>query len=300
MDTIVIGVHGLDNKPCARIYQKWWHDSLLHGLSLIGNPSERFSFSLAYWAHTLNTQALDPAVTDPGDTRYVHEPFLKVSYAPAAEQQENNSALKKQLEKIAFKASRFINAERLADSFTRHFFTDLDMYLNRTVRRRSAEIPAKDEIRREVSNVIASHKGKRIMLIGHSMGALICYDVLTAACRHVNIHTFVTTGSPLGIPAIRNKIALEFDFNDPDSLRTPHNITNRWYNLADQRDAIAAFSTLRNYFRPNQRGVSPVDMLVRNGYSHNGTRNPHKSFGYLQTHQLALILFNFLHGSTSS
>ena len=40
------------------------------------------------------------------------------------------------------------------------------------------------------------------MLIAHSMGSIIGFDVLTFLATDIKINTFITIGSPLGLPVI--------------------------------------------------------------------------------------------------
>ena len=58
----------------------------------------------------------------------------------------------------------------------------------------------------QLANALKKHRRKKILLIGHSMGSIIAYDVLTQYATMVPVDTFVTIGSPLGIPVIKSKI----------------------------------------------------------------------------------------------
>ena len=44
----------------------------------------------------------------------------------------------------------------------------------------------------------------------------------------------------------------------------------------------------------NAEGVKPVDFEVYNTYEINGDHNPHKSYGYLRTPELAEAIRDFL------
>ena len=57
------------------------------------------------------------------------------------------------------------------------------------------------------------------MLIGHSMGSIIAYDVLRIVGRQtplVPVDHFITIGSPLGLPHVKTKI-----YEENDLVRTP-------------------------------------------------------------------------------
>ena len=90
------------------------------------------------------------------------------------------------------------------------------------------------------------------MLIAHSMGSIIAYDVLRDLGRELTgmqVDHLVTIGSPLGMPYVLYKIRQE-----NASIRTP-SIVRRWTNLADRRDPIAVDVHLADEFEPNDRGV---------------------------------------------
>jgi hypothetical protein len=127
----------------------------------------------------------------------------------------------------------------------------------------------------------------RTMLIAHSMGTIIAYDVLRdigkqypSAC----IDHFVTIGSPLGMPHVRYQIAQE-DAN----VRTP-SLVNQWTNFADRRDPVAIDTHLANDFEPNSYRVRVHDDLVSNDWG--GIY--HNAYGYLRTPEVSRAIREFL------
>ncbi len=145
----------------------------------------------------------------------------------------------------------------------------------------------RNTLRKRLKDVILEHEGKRIMLLSHSMGTIIAYDVLRAlgkdSPRLVMDH-FVTLGSPLGLPHVKHKIAQE----DP-VLRTP-SIVRKWSNFADKRDPVAMDTHLADDYGPNLKQVQVQDDLVANDW---GGIN-HKSYGYLRTPEVSKIIQEFL------
>ena len=139
--------------------------------------------------------------------------------------------------------------------------------------------------------MIRKHRGKRILLIAHSMGTLIAYDVLTRCVPDVPVDTFVTLGSPLGLPFCISRAARYIP--EPG---VPENITGQWVNLADLSDPVAFNYTLSDDYPANGHGVRVTDMTVTNDFEHGGDRNPHKSYGYLRTPECAGIIHEFLSG----
>ena len=130
------------------------------------------------------------------------------------------------------------------------------------------------------------------MVIAHSMGSIVAYDVLRRlgrTDRDLRVDHLVTIGSPLGIPHVKLKIWQEIDM-----VRTP-SIVRRWTNLADRRDAVAADPSLAGDYEANDRGVKVQDELVLNSYvGLTDKTNAHKSYGYLRTPELSRLIRSFI------
>jgi hypothetical protein len=100
------------------------------------------------------------------------------------------------------------------------------------------------------------------ILIGHSLGSIVAYEAL---CAHPEwqVDTFITLGSPLGIP----NVVFDALAPKPDNGRGlwPH--VEHWVNIADRGDLVALVKNLAPLFGPVQ------DVLVHNGWkSHDVTR----------------------------
>lgn len=88
-------------------------------------------------------------------------------------------------------------------------------------------------------------KADRVVVVGHSMGSMLAYDVLNnvAACPPVD--TLITIGSPLGITEVQQRLA-----GRSGELGFPAARLGRWVNIYDPRDPIAADPVLANDFTP--------------------------------------------------
>jgi len=128
------------------------------------------------------------------------------------------------------------------------------------------------------------------------MGTIVTYDVLTRVTPDIKVNTLVTIGSPLGNPIVMSRIAAEqLDAqHQVKALKTPENITGKWFNLSDLDDKITINYTLRDEYEANSAGVLPEDFIVSNNYNYQGRKNPHSSYGYLRTPEMARIINNFL------
>jgi hypothetical protein len=93
------------------------------------------------------------------------------------------------------------------------------------------------------------------ILIGHSLGSVIAYEAL---CAHPEwpIETFITLGSPLGIP----NLFFERLHRPPDYVGVWPGMVKRWTNIADEGDVVALVKQLKPKF-----GNAVEDVLVYNG-----------------------------------
>ena len=302
MSRIIIGMHGLGNKPPQRTLRTWWKASIAEGLKAFARSIQYYSFEMVYWAHYLNPDPLQPRVKDKKHQYYIEDPYSK---APKGVEVEAPSALRRKildyvdakLDKLFLNDDATINFTSITDLVIHHFFSDLEAYYrNYCVNKPGTECRAKEVICSHLARVLKKHRKKKILLIAHSMGSIIAYDVLTEYATGVNIDTLVTIGSPLGLPVIQSKIIVESGgINSLESpLKTPENILSYWYNLSDLRDRIAIDYKLADDFEENSRLVRPVDKIVVNNYEFMGQKNPHKSYGYLRTAEMAKIIDTFI------
>ncbi|MGH3934279.1 MAG: hypothetical protein ACRDS1_04765, partial [Pseudonocardiaceae bacterium] len=108
------------------------------------------------------------------------------------------------------------------------------------------------------------------VVISHSLGTMIAYDVLSEprfAGRALPL--LVTLGAPLGYTEIQDVIARPLRIPAPVQL---------WANFADQLDVVTLDTTLADDFGPDPR---IVDTRVDNP-----SPNNHDSGGYLRASQV--------------
>jgi hypothetical protein len=102
---------------------------------------------------------------------------------------------------------------------------------------------------------LLQEKAERLIIVSHSMGTMIAYDVLRRCPECPSIHTLITLGSPLGVTEVQEKLVADgfsrVDF--PDKL-------TRWINIYDPLDPVCgADPRLRNdYAAVNGKLVEDV------------------------------------------
>lgn len=103
------------------------------------------------------------------------------------------------------------------------------------------------------------------VVVGHSLGSVVGYNVLRNASPKIGVQKYVTVGSPLGLTAIKRKL---------DSPLAMPKCAHGWFNAMDKRDVVALHPLDSTNFNiiPAIENKTDVD---------NHTENRHGIAGYL-------------------
>lgn len=121
------------------------------------------------------------------------------------------------------------------------------------------------EIREEIKNrVLAQITEDTRVLIGHSLGSIVCYEVL---CQNpeLPIKVYISLGSPLGIKRI------VFDRLEPspqNGIGTRPKGIEKWVNIADHKDIVALEKKLNPFFE----GLIEDKHIDNGANAHNASR----------------------------
>ena len=247
-----------------------------------GGKTPFFDFALAYWADLVYSAPI-PLSKNP-------EPYLPaVGRGPLPRGDTSVRAVatarvREGMEKLLEKLLTAPLVENIVRDALESKYPDLHRYRHHPVTRHDVQEQLREALR------TAHAQSRDIMLIAHSMGTIVAYDVLRRAGRTLpglRVSHFVTLGSPLGLGGIGEIVA--------GPLRVPDCVA-RWSNLADPRDYAAEWNTrLSNDYRANRAGVVVSDRLVTNGYVNTqGRPNPHKIYGYLRTPEMSELIADFV------
>lgn len=305
MKKVIIGIHGLKNKPPEMLLKKWWKESIEEGFAANSYQCGDFVFDLVYWAD-LNYETPE----DPDEDNEENPKFVTFPYVPAGE--ENNESFRERLRRgvrrtiesgldmLFLRGEEISGLDRIADLAIRRMFEDLDIYYTGDCRAKPG-VNAKKEFRKRLTDKLRKYRGYRIMLVAHSMGSIIAYDTLMLFGKRKRVDYFVTLGSPLGLPVFLKKFLIEQgkEVKNENLPSSPDAIRKGWFNLSDLDDRIALVYALEKQFSPSARGIRPVDYVIRNNYYYRGKSNPHKIYGYLRSPEFSLIAYNFLCGESA-
>jgi hypothetical protein len=298
MAKIIIAIHGLGNKPPESVLTDWWKKSIMEGLRNIGRPHFLFKFKLVYWVDILYLKPLNPEITDKNNPDFADEPYMPANHSG---KRKPGPLIKKIVGKIQQKLNSQLVDENMSIKYSpvvnliiQRFFGDLAVYYSDEQTEYTDEPAlAREAIRQELSRILKKYHRHQILLLAHSMGTIIAFDVLSLKNPEIIIDTLVTMGSPLGMSIIQSKILAERGISK-NELFIPDNISNNWYNFFDPDDNVASEPLLHDKFLENKQQVQIKDIKVFNDYEYIGERNPHKAYGYLRAPEVAQIVHEFL------
>lgn len=302
MARVIIGIHGLGNNPPQDYVCKWWQESIYEGFRAAGYRLPWFKFKLVFWTDVLHKELQDPEEKDITSPRYLEEPYVPGTVFKRAKpgwfRQKALDILEDRMDKIFLTKDMTMKFTSFTDKILQDFFEDLDAYYKaKDVSVNGSEVSsAQEAIRQRLLKELLKNRRHRILLIAHSMGTIVAYDVLSQGEHDIKVHTFLTMGSPLGLPVVRGRFASELKKNQQTftALTTPAAVQEKWFNLSDLKDRVAINYNLADNYQANENKVQVEDIIIENNYSHQGKKNPHKSFGYLRAPETAEIIYDFI------
>lgn len=299
MAKVIIGIHGLGNKPVANLMEYWWWKAISEGLkNHTKNKYHRPFFNLVYWTDVIYDHPKDANCTNPEDPYYINEPYEPEIFPSEIKdhwlRKKIMVSILEEINKIFLNDDYSLNFTAINDLIIKKYFKDLNAYYSDV--KDSKHPLIRETLRNRLKSVLIEHKNDEILLIAHSMGSIIAFNVLSLFEEEIQIDTLITIGSPLGLPVVISKIANELKLKNHKTGKsgTPESIKNHWFNFSDLEDKIAFNYKLDDDISESSNGVKVIDFLVNNTYASKGHHNPHKSYGYLRTPEVAAKIYQFL------
>lgn len=109
-------------------------------------------------------------------------------------------------------------------------------------------------------------KTEKLMIVGHSLGSVIAYNLLQEFKHEIECVRFITLGSPLAFRIIQERVW--------HPISHPESLNGEWYNFYSSNDFLTAFPLTR----------SPFDFIppILNQEISTSSHHPHEITGYLQ------------------
>jgi subtilisin family serine protease len=283
----VIYIHGIGNKPEASILKCQWDRALFR--AEMGDRTR-----LAYWVDRERYPSPEDGTCADGERLRPPAPEWPdiggASIKSSREEATLRPADQRRLDAIAEKMLAATAPPKAGDKrakvlpfkpvraivtrlITRLFLHDVRDFLFDSERRGRME----DTLRRRIAS-----GGGPFIVVAHSQGSMIAYDVLRALkAEDADVRLFLTIGSPLGMDEVQDVLK---DIGGP--LRVPECVA-RWVNVAERLDPVALDPELKGEFARNGRGAQVEDVDVRNP---DWQTNPHSSTGYLATEAVRTVV----------
>jgi hypothetical protein len=317
----IIMVHGLASKPPRDVTHELWRKTLVENIrvdqrqlakSLDANPQ---LFESAYWADAVPHHI-------PDDRAYCKKLEAQVDKVIAERRETKDSFHVGAGEKLgSFFKDRGLDLVKLLagaltvkDDVMTHFLRETELYDQDQYIADRIRAPLEDALRR------AWDEGCEPVILSHSMGSFISYDVLwrfahrktEAFNKYANrrVKMFVTMGSPLGDPTVRD-LLFASHHQDHGRRQFPTNI-ERWHNYACLGDVVSHQKNFHEAFYQPMRKLqifpagkkfrsidyvdlhNPFEVVTHAGNRKKEKRNPHKSYGYLAQPRLGSWVADYL------
>jgi hypothetical protein len=319
----IIMIHGLASKPTPETTHELWRRTLTENIrvsnaelarSLDAHPQV---FESAYWANFVPHHIPDDAV-------YSKKLSKQVDKVITERREANDRFHVGTGEKLtAFFKDRSLDLVKLLagaltvkDDVMTHFLRETELY--------DQDQFIADQIRAPLENALrrAWDEGREPIILAHSMGTFISYDVLwrfahrrTPGFEKYNksrVKMFITMGSPLGDETVRSLLfAQHHQGHVLRRRRYPTNI-DYWHNYACLGDVVAHQKNFHDIFYAPMRELklfpgkqkfrtidyidlhNPFEVVTHADNLKSEKRNPHKSYGYLAQPRLGSWVSDYL------
>lgn len=319
----IIMIHGLGSKPTPEVTHRLWRHTITENIrvdnELLGRSLEAHPdiFESAYWANFIPHHIPDDATY----SRKLAEQVERVIEERRSIKDRFHVGLGEKLagffqDRGLDLAKLLASALTIKDEVMTRFLRETELY--------DRDQYIADQLRAPLENALrrAWDEGREPIVLAHSMGSFIGYDVLwrfshreTAGFGNYHnkrVKMFVTMGSPLGDPTVRNLLfARHHENHSLRQRRYPTNI-DFWHNYACLGDVVAHHKNFHDIFfqpmrelklfpaSPKFRSIdyvdlhNPFEVVTHSGNRKREKRNPHKSYGYLAQPRLGTWIADYL------
>ncbi|SMY35980.1 lipase family protein [Photobacterium andalusiense] len=281
MYPIIIAIHGRGNKLPTTTLSQQWQQALKHGLQRY-NQSQlhpQIDFKMAYYADHYYQQPLVLSATPTTLTPQIHAiKHLSFSNPP-----HHNNLLTTNASHWTANVAEWIEDKLsvfsfISKPFLKSLLPDIHHYFHDSKYQKAVEQP--------LIKLLNQYQHRPIILLSHSMGTVIAYNVLHQLSRQTTppqISTWFTFGSPLGLTSVKGFLPQITQQPSVKRLATPDCVTEQWINVSDKRDIVCIDHDLSDDYLANRHQIKPQDCYITNEYP----GNAHKSYGYLWSHVIA-------------
>jgi hypothetical protein len=252
IETLEIGLHGHGSKlPAGTSVDFPYYGDLLDDLTAKANlPTPDDVVAKGPGGNTGFEQFEKSVLLEMKKEMRISDDEVEAMFAPGAPRQKGPENWG-WVQAVARVLDRYVTP---ASDFTiDRFLKDVFLYLTRKAVTRAIDKTVEAKLTNEPTIVIA-----------HSLGTIVAYNVLRNNAKKLKLLKFITVGSPLGITAVSSRLGL---------IENPAAAVG-WYNAYDERDVVALNPLDSSYFPTNPS-------IMNNNGVKNHTPNRHGIVGYL-------------------
>lgn len=260
-----------------------WIETLQEGLHLAGGRWPRdLKVDFPYYGDALDQAVAQAALPTPADVVAKgpgqNDPFEQFMQSALAEMQAQggiaDAVVSASMEPGPGSQEKGIRNWRWVQALARVIdrrFTAASSFTIEAFLREVFVYIARPAVRRRIDAIVdAEVTTEPTVVIGHSLGSVVAYNVVRARRREVDVRRFITVGSPLGLRAISSRLGV---VEHPAAK-------SGWFNAYDKRDIVAL-----NPLDASNFPVAPA--IVNHEKVDNSSDNRHGIIGYLDDRGVA-------------
>lgn len=290
----IVLVHGIDQQQkSVDLLEASWLPALAGGVRNAGYPEiadrimarNKISTRMAFYGNlflTAEFQGGGLQVSDLDDSQQVLADALGLEWLERAAAQTSNDKERQtaEIELASFRAEvgkeqqgmKHLAATAIASLARLRWAAPIGMalaerFVNRALAQVTLYLTDKTIRAKAQRSVLDLIDGETTVVIGHSLGSVVAYETLHQLRNGLPL--FVTIGSPLGLKTIIYSNLV------PQPPTYPANL-QRWVNVADREDIVAAVPDLTNMFRN-----IPKDAIFEGSFTVDNGEKPHTGEFYL-------------------
>lgn len=276
----VVYIHGINNKPVASVLKCQW-DSALFGAAM-GDRTR-----MAYWVNRVRypVPSSDSCAAKDGlsdldgglGIRGLATEDLDSGPELSAPQRQLMASLEQRLlEPVAEDGGPAAKVLPLPAGMRRWIVRQISRLFLKDVRDFFFDATERERMEKILLERLLVGGGPFIV-IGHSQGSMIAYQVLRKLQKQqCDVRLFLTIGSPLGLQEVQDML-VKLEPGQP--LAVP-DCVDRWLNVAERLDPVALDADLSNDYGQNTRGVG-IENVEGLRINPEWESNPHSGTGYL-------------------
>jgi subtilisin family serine protease len=296
----IVYVHGINNKPPAAVLKCQW-DTALFGTPIGDRSRMAYWVNRDYYPNPLNETCASGDLVDIDDDEASTRAIMALAAGQSGDEVlalaneisalSNDPIRQAFLAKIAAKmvAKSTINETQVAASGVRSKILWLPEFLRRIITRKLTRAflrdvndflfvkERRDVLERALLDRLAAGGGP-FVVVAHSQGSMIAYDVLRQLDRaRVHVPLFLTIGSPLGMQEVQDML------KQWTGGRLPFpSCVDRWLNVADRLDPVAFDVDISDDFEGKIENIPKAGEFGA-GINPDSPQHPHSATGYLRT-----------------